>query len=305
MKKSIIAIAIAAAAAAPIAANAAGTAYAKVQVEIASIDNGTDSAIDLNDNSQGMFGFKGSEELGNGLTMIGKMEFGMDTDVATLKSNRQAYVGMKAGFGTVMMGQLPSPYKYAGGVKYDAFVATHLQSRGTTMSASALGHNSFQAKNLGARLMDGKLAINYGIAEEAVNAGDITVAYKHKMGKNEVQVAHVSHSFDAAITGSGADYSATKVAGKFAGVKFQVESIDADGDKGTNLFVAYSMKAAGGSVVIQGGQSDFDSMTDATTDVTVGYIKKFTKKARYFVGARSTDGDSEATVVTYGMRFDY
>lgn len=330
MNKSIIAIAIAAVVAAPMAANAAVTTYAQLQAEITSSDDGTDSTISMGDNARGRIGFKGSEELGNGMTMIGKAEFKMDTaDGDASKSTaltsdgkasavslqkREMMVGLKAGWGTFAMGRLKPAYKYAGGVKYDAFVATALEARGVTMSGkvgtgNAMGHNSFASDTVGVYLMGGKLSINYGVDEATAasstdgNMGDLAIAYKHKMGKkNEIQVAHVTTGGDAA---PAKEYSATKVAGKFGAIKFQVESVDDAGDKGTNLFVAYGMKAAGGNVVIQGGQSDFDSMTDATTDITVGYIKKFTKKARWFAGVRSTDGDSEATVVTYGMRFDY
>lgn len=312
MKKSIIAIAVAAVTAAPIAANAAVTVYGQLQAEITQSDDGTTSAVSVDDNSRGRIGFKGSEELGNGMTMIGKMEFKVDTADGEADTSggskvslakREMMVGLKQGWGTFSMGRLKSPYKYAAGVKYDAFVATALEARGVTMSGKvgtgkAMGHNGFQSDSIGVSVMGGKVNLTYGL-DEATSNGDIAISYKHKMGKkNEIQVAHIA-------TGDFGDYTATKVAGKFGAIKFQVESVDAAGDTGTNLFVAYGMKAAGGKVVIQGGQSDFDSMTDATTDVTVGYIKKFTKKARWFAGVRSTDGDSENTVVTYGMRFDY
>ena len=338
MKKSIIAMTIAAAVAAPMSVNAAASVYGAVQAEITQTDSGkanSDATIGMKEWGRGFIGVKGSEEIGNGMTMIGKMEFGVATDEATIHGNRQSYVGLKAGWGTVMMGKIPAPYKYAGGVKYDAFVATSLQARkGITMSAAgqngAQGHNGFQANTVGFRLMDGALAVNIGASEGEGTLGDINASYKVKMGKgNEIIVAHTSHSQDtdqntaavagsvdlgtgaitvpkAAVTNSAADYTATKVGGKFGAIKAQFETIDADGDKGTFIFAAYSMKAAGGSVVIQGGQKDFDSMADAQTDVTVGYIKKFSKKARWFAGARSTDdGTNNATTITYGMRFDY
>jgi len=71
------------------------------------------------------------------------------------------------------------------------------------------------------------------------------------------------------------------------------------------------MKMAGGELVLQGGTASGDSYSDDVTDLTVGYIKKFTKSARWFVGARNTTGsqtatdDRDNTTVTYGMRFDY
>ena len=310
MNKTIIAMTIAAAVAAPMTANAAGTAYAKVLAEISSIDNGTDAVTKMSDSGTGMLGFKGTEELGNGLTMIGKMEFGVNAPDAEILSNRQAYVGLKAGWGTVMMGTIPSPYKYAGGVKYDAFVATSLQSRGVIMTGKVgtgddMGHNGFQTNSLGFKLMGGKLAINLGLedatdpAKDKPNSGDVTISYKHKMGKNEIVFAHVAQGADQG------DYSATKVAGKFGAVKVQLEAADTGTVANTHVFAAYSMKAAGGSLVVQGGMITGDNAED-TTDVTVGYIKKFTKQARWFAGFRTTDDQgTDKSTVTYGMRFDY
>lgn len=308
-------MAIAAAAAAPMAANAAVSVYAQVQAEITQFDsgvNGVDSTISMDDNARGRVGFKGSEEIGNGMTMIGKMEFKVDTadgDASggnTSLGKREMLVGLKQGWGTFSMGRLKSPYKYAAGVKYDAFVTTALEARGVTMSGKvgtgkAMGHNGFQSDSIGLSLMGGKVKVTYGV-DDGGNMGDLAVSYKHKMGKkNEIQVAHVAAGSDQT------DYSATKIAGKFGAVKAQVEIIDANGVDVTNIFVAYGTKMAGGKLIVQGGQSDIDGINDALTDVTVGYIKKFSKKARWFAGARTTDvfGATDATTITYGMRFDY
>lgn len=307
MKKTIIAIAVAAAAAAaPMVANAAGTVYGQLQVEISDSDAGTQ----LVDNARGRIGYKGSEELGNGLTMIGKMEFKVDTadgvtgaDASLTK--REMMVGMKAGWGTFTMGRLKSPYKYTGGVKYDAFVATTLEARKSTMSGGSFGHNGFLSDSVGIDLMGGKLKVTLGLGDLDGNDGDLAIGYKHKMGKkNELIFAHVSDD--------SASYTGTKVGGKFGPVKFQVELTDANGTEDTNVFAAYGMKAAGGKVIVQGGIASGDTYTvDDVTDITIAYQKKFTKKSRYFAGVKVKTGgktvadDQDDTIVTYGMRFDY
>jgi len=332
MKKSLIAMAIAAVAAAPMAANAAGTVYGQLQAEITQIDNDTadGSVINMDDRSRGRIGFKGSEEVGGGMTMIGKMEFKVDTadgdagGGASL-TKREMMVGLKQGWGTFSMGRLKSPYKYAGGVKYDAFVATALEARGVTMTGkvgtgNAMGHNSFQSDSVGISAMGGKVKLTYGIDEGAANnatdgnMGDISVSYKHKMGKkNEIVVAHVTTGGDAA---PAAEYSSTKVGGKFGAIKFQVETGSLDTADHMNVFVAYGMKMGGGKLVLQGGIAEVDDTGTAndedTTDVTVGFVKKLSKKARWFAGFRSTDVDADGTAndvtttrLTYGMRFDY
>ncbi len=321
MNKSIIAIAIAAVTAAPIAANAAGTVYAQVQAEITQADNGTDSGLRMDDNARGRIGYKGSQELGNGMTMIGKMEYKMDTadgdsDTAAgsgiALTKREMLVGLKQGWGTFTMGRLKSPYKYAGGVKYDAFVTTALEARDDIMTGKvgtgkAMGHNGFQSDSIGVSAMGGKVYLTYGVdeADPTVdtdgNFGDLTVSYKHKMGKkNELVFAHVAQ-------GDAGDYSATKVAGKFGAVKFQVELTDDGTAAGsdTYIFAAYGMKMAGGKLIVQGGNADGDNYVDGTTSVVVGFQKKFTKKARWFAGIKSNSGDDETQNITYGMRFDY
>ena len=303
MKKSLIALAVAGIASAPMAANAAGTAYAQVQVEISSIDDGgvNGAEIAVADNARGRFGYKGSEELGNGMTMIGKMEYKMDTadgdsSGSISLTKREMFVGIKGGMATFTMGRLKSPYKYAGGVKYDAFVTTALEARDDIMTSGALGHNSFLSNMVGVSALGGKLYAVYGPEE---GDGKFSISYKHKMGKkNEMIFAHISD-------GDASDYAATKVGGKFGGFKFQVEATDDGTNTDSFIFVAYGMKAAGGKVIFQGGQADGDSYTDGTTSIVAGYQKKFTKKSRWFAGIKSNSGDEEDQNVTFGMRFDY
>lgn len=326
MKKTIIALAVASAVAAPMTANAAAKVYGQVQAEITNSANtmATGSSkfkegMQMSDNARGRFGLKGSEDLGNGLTMIGKMEYKMDTadgdssGTGISLTKREMFVGMKAGWGTIMMGRVKSPYKYNGGVKYDVFVTTALQSRGVTMSGKAgqgkaQGHNSFMSDTVALRF--GALQVNLGVDEASGTSGDLTLGYKMKMGKNEVIFAHTASSLDAA-TGSK-DYTATKVGGKFGAVKAQFETTDAAGTKDTFLFVSYGMKMGGGKLILQGGTASGDSYADDLTDLTIGYVKKYSKKARLFAGLRSTTGSTVAnagnldnTIATVGLRFDY
>ena len=300
---------VAAVFAAPMAANAAGTAYGQLQAEISQEDNGTVSNVVMKDNARGRFGYKGSEELGNGMTMIGKMEYKVDTadgDAGASGSGagislqkREMMVGLKQGWGTFSMGRLKSPYKYAGGVKYDAFVTTSLEARDDIMSSGAKGHNSFLSDMVGVSAMGGKLNVVYGIDETSGTSADVVLSYKHKMGKkNELVFAHYAQ-------GDAGDYSATKVGGKFGAIKFQVEATDTGTASDTYIFASYGMKMAGGKLIIQGGQADGDSYTDGTTSLVAGYVKKFSKKARWFAGIKTNSGDSEQQNLTYGMRFDY
>lgn len=68
-------------------------------------------------------GFKGAEDLGNGLKAIFETEFGFSGDTSGgLGSTRHAYVGVTGGFGTVVGGRLDG-VRYGIFNKYDAFAA--------------------------------------------------------------------------------------------------------------------------------------------------------------------------------------
>jgi len=59
-------------------------------------------------------GFKGNEDLGNGMEAFFKLEYETGvTDNETALGNRDGYVGIKGGFGTVMAGRMAAPTKSA------------------------------------------------------------------------------------------------------------------------------------------------------------------------------------------------
>jgi predicted porin len=105
MKKTLIAAGIAAAVAAPVAM-ADTTVYGKIRTAI----NSGDTTTAIQDFSH-RFGFKGSEDLGNGLTALYTMELATGNDHGGTTTQRQTYVGLKGGFGTVLLGDASSPQK--------------------------------------------------------------------------------------------------------------------------------------------------------------------------------------------------
>jgi len=179
MKRNLVAVAVTSAVGAtavvavtPVMADA--TAYGRAQVEVVSTnydDKDAKDGISMVDNSQGQFGLKASEDLGNGWTALAKFEFKVDTvdnDVgakpksksvttltttvnatATTKTTttlgglsvtaRETMVGLKNDAVQVELGNLKQAYKYAGGVTYDPFVATVLEARGNEGMTGKVG----------------------------------------------------------------------------------------------------------------------------------------------------------------------
>jgi predicted porin len=147
MTKNILAIAIAAAVAAP-SAFAAATVYGVAHMSVNSFSSVSDGATapsstgltSISSNTS-LLGVKGSEDLGGGMKAVYQMEFGVALDgntdsttynaasgntttatnsATTFTSQRNTFVGLSGGFGTVLTGRHDSLIKLAGR-KYDLF----------------------------------------------------------------------------------------------------------------------------------------------------------------------------------------
>ncbi len=128
MKKQLLAAAVATVIAAPMAASADVTVYGKLHYSIDSIDydsgvsgsiigTGNDSldpgydGLDVNSHAS-RFGIKGSEDLGNGLSAVFQMEFGISgDDLGSVANNRNTYVALAGNFGVAGIGQVDTPFK--------------------------------------------------------------------------------------------------------------------------------------------------------------------------------------------------
>lgn len=101
---------LAAATAAPQALAQTAQVYGQVRLTVNSIDGG--SAADrkeLRDNASRL-GFRGTEDLGGGLTAAFGLEMGVDADTgaSTTPAFRNSYAALKGAFGTVALGRLDS-----------------------------------------------------------------------------------------------------------------------------------------------------------------------------------------------------
>lgn len=117
MQKKLIALAVAGLAAAPAFAQTNVTIYG---VADATFDNvrATDTQVSgdklgstnrVSTNSS-YLGFKGTEDLGNGLKAVFQFESGISSDAATgTWASRDSFVGLSGGFGTVVAGNLTGP----------------------------------------------------------------------------------------------------------------------------------------------------------------------------------------------------
>lgn len=120
MKKSLLALAVLGAFAGAASAQSSVTVYGIVDAGIASVDNGGDRATLQNsgNNNSSRIGFKGVEDLGNGLKGTFVLENGFNSDdgssaTANAAFSRLSYVGLEGGFGAVRLGRQNTQIKTA------------------------------------------------------------------------------------------------------------------------------------------------------------------------------------------------
>ena len=120
MKKSLIALAILGGFAGVASAQSSVTIYGIADVGLQSFDNGQQRTTGMRSGQQSgsRVGFRGTEDLGGGLSAIFQLENGFNLNNGgfgdtTRLFNRQAFVGLKGNFGTVNLGRQYAPMRTA------------------------------------------------------------------------------------------------------------------------------------------------------------------------------------------------
>jgi len=303
MKKNIIALAVASAIAAPMAASADATIYGRIHTDFASVDNGAESTMAFTSNASRV-GFKGSEDLGNGLSAIWQVETQIDSVAGNYTSgggtgnwaSRQTYVGLAGGWGAALMGQLETPYKVIGR-KVDFFGDQYGDNRSITnafkMDARAPQAAAYKSPNWG--------GFNFLAAYHADNAQDAAGsdggdAYSiNGTWSNDMfwvgaayQDMNEANALTSGVAGGNGGVTAARIAATFKMAGFKVA-----GD--------YTSQTAKEAVDNGGSDLDLDTYTLGAS-YTIG--GKHVIKGQYTAGTvKPAAGDEEAA--TYSIGYDY
>lgn len=147
MQKKLIALAVAGLASTGAFAQANVTVYGVADASFDVVRISGDAKNELGNTNRvstnsSYLGFKGAEALGNGLSAVFQFESGVGFDNAgSLSTNRDSYVGLAGGFGTVLMGNLTGPTRALG---------TALD---VNVGATGIGANSALLGKLGNKLI--------------------------------------------------------------------------------------------------------------------------------------------------------
>jgi predicted porin len=340
MKMKLAAAAVAAALVAPLAAQADVTVFGLAQLELAQTKLGTaDSKLEVLDSKNSRIGVRFTEDLGDGLKANGEFEWGPSLlDAATKPTDtnagngiyaRQQWIGLSGGWGEFQIGTLLQPYKYSGGVKYDAFVATAMEARSSHggMISSHFGAGGYFANAVGYKNTFGGVQVwlTYSPEKDA----DAATVYKGSKGDYNASIvvpfaggeAGIAMAKDKYLTTEAANTAGeknTKIFGKYSfgpsTVLAQYEKYDkaaalADGKV---YFVAYQFKMGTNTFVAQLGKDNNDTNSADIKYGAIGVIHGFSKNTSGFLGYRKSDvtaadtattGDSKALSAGLSIKF--
>ena len=351
MKKSIITLAVAAGLAAAGAANAAPKVYGNLHVSINDFDSAAN--LDMSSNTSAI-GVKGSEDLGDGMKAIYKVEFQIDptercsspkASASTLQftdtngngvydageaitgyttgsssgcsaiTDRDQFVGLKGGMGTVKFGTMSSNYKQMGG-KVDPMYRTRLEGRGFLGTQSSALHGGAgtnrgrmtnQIQFVSPKMGGIQAVFNTTVSGSEEESMGLGIRYKTK--KLLAYFDWIDTQTGAATTGAAVTEAAMKVGAKFKGKGFSVSGqFESAEDRTGNdyIFLAGTFNVDKNNIIaVSFGQAKALAANSDSDGLAIMYNHKLSKKTNVYAGYGKKSADvaaNEDDVLTLGIK---
>jgi predicted porin len=287
--------------------------YGKIHLSIDSMDNGAsapndDDGIFVSSNSSRL-GIKGSEDLGGGLSAVYKYEMQTDYSSQKIAGNRNAYLGLKGGFGQVIAGRHDMPFKTVGR-KFDLFGDTIGDNRAITrlkMDTDGNGKTDDWADRRDDVLMYSgtfgavSVALALGQEESTDKKADTGIGITYKQGPIKVMFANETHgkgNFGAGLKDSTGNIIAGAYSmGNMMFAAGYMAISDVDGNAGVDVngyTLAASMKSGANTFKFQwtNGEADCTGCTKtAATQMALGVDHSFTKNTTAYAVWTSIDNE--------------
>lgn len=321
MNRKLLALAVTAALAAPLAAQAAPTVYGQLNMSLDMVDAETVGVDEwqVNSNSSRL-GVKGEEALGNGYSAVYKIEGEVDGDGDTGWDfvDRDRYLGLKANWGTVKLGNFDSPLKASQGNVDQFNDMNNLDMgniiRGENRLANSIGYESpkiADALTIKVTLQPGETTGGDDGIADAISA---SVAYEQG---GFYLAAAVDQGND---DGVDLDQDTIRVTATYTMDALQLGALvqtseDSAGGGDEESVVVSAAYTAGKNVfkgqVIMSNEEDLGPEEEETLAIEVGMDHNFTQATKVYAmvglgqvdnvnGVAGADGDD--TVVALGMQ---
>lgn len=333
MQKKLIALAIAGLVSAPAFAQSNVTIYgvADAYMGFGSHGDNDKAAVNSGGLSSSRIGFRGTEDLGNGLKAVFTLEQGFDISNGAESDSskafqRQAFVGLSGGFGTVSLGRQYAPgydFQYdvmasasigpqfilstgAGmtitpnnGARWDNSVAYNGSFSGLKVRAIyGMGNNedSYEVPTLaGTKLMDPSDDDRFGLGVEYAN-GPLKVGAVYHYLTDPAEIAGASDDQQEWLVGGSYNFGVLTLAGSYQEVEGlgNLKGVDADL---WQIGVLVPVGAAG-NVHLAYGEVDFDinamgvNESAKAKSYTLAYTHALSKRTTAYAGWNRTDNDN-------------
>ncbi|MDO8652856.1 MAG: porin [Undibacterium sp.] len=308
MKKSFLALALMSAFSGAALAQSAVTVYGVVDMGLARDDNGvaTKTSLDSGLQSGSRLGFKGTEDLGNGLKANFVLEMGLKTDTGAsdgVTFGRQAYVGLSSvNFGSINLGRQKS-LTYVASESIDPFgvgLAGNMNRLFGTVTrfdnAATYTTNSLSGFVGAAQYSFGEQAgstSKQGIVSLSgtYNAGPVLASLVYEKAKDvvvvgaDVEKVLVGGSYDFNVAKAHAAYEQVKTSFAGSSVKANVWMIGATVPVGAGAFLAdYTNSSV----------KDFNDTT--AQQYAIGYTYSLSKRTNLYTSFSQTKNDVNVAV---------
>jgi predicted porin len=308
MNKKLLAIAVGAALVAVATAATAGdepTFYGKIHMSIDSVDNGGsvqgDDGIYVSSNSSRL-GIKGAVDMDGGLKAIYKYEMSTGYSSQALLGDRNAYLGLKGGFGQVIAGRNDMPFKTVGR-KADLFGDTIGDFRSVTRAkvagddwADRRDNVIMYSNTFGAVGLD----LAYGAEEKVKDGSDMALGLSYKQGPL-VMFAHESHG-NGNLTGGTQDSSGDIITGAYSmgdmtflagyAAMSDVGGSSADSSQVSAYTLGGKFKSGMNTFKLQYTAADTDANDTASSIAAIGVDHKLAKNTTVYAVYASISNDA-------------
>ncbi|HGM2074292.1 TPA: trimeric porin PorB.IB [Neisseria gonorrhoeae] len=315
MKKSLIALTLAAL---PVAATADVTLYGAIKAGVQtyrSVEHREGKVIGVGTGSEisdfgSKIGFKGQEDLGNGLKAVWQLEQGASVaGTNTGWGNKQSFVGLKGGFGTIRAGSLNSPLK---NTKNNVNAWESGKFTGNVLEISGMAQREHRY-----------LSVRYDSPEFAGFSGSVQYAPKDNSGSNgesyHVGLNYRNNGFFAQYAGLFQRYGeGTKMEGyAYEGYAYNIPSLFVEKLQVHRLVGGYDNNALYASVAAQqqdaklyGAMSGNSHNSQTEVAATVAYrFGNVTPRVSYAHGFKGTvddaNHDNTYDQVVVGAEYDF
>lgn len=277
--------------------------YGKANVTLQSSDDGEGSFTEIKSNAS-RFGFKGSEEVSNGLEAVYKFEFQVNVsdDSKDTITSRNQYVGLKGGFGQVVIGRNDTALKVSQG-KVDLFSDLEGDIKNIFKGENRLSDTVTYSSN---DFSGFKVFATY-VAEQD-SEGDSGYSMAVSYGDATFKKSNVYASIAADSEVNGYDIVRATVQGKLGdfrlGAMYQTQK-EVDGSNEADGYLLNTAYVLGSNTFkLQYQMMDFDGAGEKAA-VSAGVDHKLSKNTKLFAFYTNFDMDNNVDQDYFGVGMEY